>query len=90
MFPMIVARRLREEEAARVGNEIGRVSPWFWLLAPQVRALARGGQCVKSGVISHAPDSMVSGELSFLPAFHVQNKYERPLQDQWGLARGVR
>lgn len=33
---------------------------------------------MKPGVISHSPD-MVSGEL--FPAFHIQNRYERALQD---------
>lgn len=36
---------------------------------------------MKPGVISHSPD-MVPGELSFFfPAFHIQNRYERALQD---------
>lgn len=35
---------------------------------------------MKLGVISHSPD-MVPGELSFFPDFHIQNRYERALQD---------
>lgn len=34
------------------------------------------------GVISHAPDSVVPGEQSFLTVFHIQKTCERPLQDQ--------
>lgn len=44
------------------------------LLAPQVLAFLNREGSVKPGAISHAPDGVVPGELSFLPSFHVQKR----------------